>query len=41
MRGIIVEDEQANIDFLKSLLTRHCKKVELVGEALDGEKGQG
>lgn len=39
MRAIIIEDEKKNITQLKSLLTKHCRQVEILGEASGADQG--
>ena len=39
MRAVIVEDETKNISKLSSLLAKYCPSIELVGTAMDAEKG--
>lgn len=39
MRAIIVDDEQTVWTQLKNLLAKHCKQVELIGEASNAHRG--
>ncbi len=39
MRVIIIDDERNTIDFLHVLLNKHCKQVEVIGEAVNAQEG--
>jgi len=38
--AVIIDDEQNNIDNLKSLLTKHCNEVEVSGTAMNAKEGR-
>ena len=38
MRAVIVDDEKKNISRLNNLITRHCKKVKIIGTASGAEE---
>ncbi len=39
MRTIIIEDERQNTIHLKGMLAKHCRQVEVIGEAADADEG--
>ena len=40
IKAVIIDDEQYNIDNLKSLLTKHCVEVEVIGTAMNAQEGR-
>lgn len=41
INAVIIDDEQNNIDNLKSLLRKHCGEVEISGTAINAKEGRG
>ncbi|MEO7046561.1 MAG: LytTR family DNA-binding domain-containing protein [Ferruginibacter sp.] len=40
INAVIIDDEQNNIDNLKSLLRKHCSEVEISGTAINAKEGR-
>ena len=40
INAVIIDDEQNNIDNLKSLLGKHCGEVEISGTAMNAKEGR-